>query len=170
MKRANDPYYTAIKKAKESGISPEEVYTSIEVLEQVKICCPQIRSEIFTLIKRLSGTNLYLLYRCVRGLIRKDCEEAFNELTLTDKDHLNIWNYCILETSHLKVNTRVKGDIVNLDPGQAIFSRNVWGKSLNIDPSKVYRTVLMFRDAGLINLITVKGKYSIITMAEKGMR
>lgn len=70
-----------------------------------------------------------------------------------------------MTASYTNTQLRVKGDFVNLKPGQAIFGRKEWGERLNIDQYKVNRTILLFKDAEMISLFTVAKKYSIITIS-----
>lgn len=81
-----------------------------------------------------------------------------------DRKEKRIWKYCISKTEHEKSQVFVKGKIFDLDPGQAVFNRKEWSKNLNIHSTKIYRTVISFRDAGMISLFSIKGRFSIITL------
>ncbi|HEX9058575.1 MAG TPA: hypothetical protein VF941_00175 [Clostridia bacterium] len=89
---------------------------------------------------------------------------AISHWVFHDCEAWKIWCYCLMDATHTKTRRRAKGDFVNLEPGQTIFGRNEWGKILNIDASKVYRTVISFRDAGMISLFIVGKKYSVLTV------
>ena len=89
---------------------------------------------------------------------------ARNHWVFKDKEAWQIWCYCLLDATHTQTQRRVKGQVVNLHPGQTLFGRLEWSRILNVDSNKVYRTVIAFQDAGMISLYTVKGKYSVITI------
>lgn len=81
-----------------------------------------------------------------------------------DKEAWQIWCYCLMDATHTRTHRKVKGRIVELYPGQTVFGRNEWSRLLNIDANKVYRTVQAFVDAGMVQLFTVKGQYSVLAL------
>lgn len=82
-----------------------------------------------------------------------------------DSHTLHVWIHCLIDATYVSSQRKVKGKLVSLFPGQTVFGRDEWGKELNIEPSKVYRCIQLFEQAGMITRFSVKGQYSVITIS-----
>jgi hypothetical protein len=80
-----------------------------------------------------------------------------------DREALQIWIYCLANASYTETQVKVKSKIVTLYPGQLLFGRKQWGSILGIDEYKVYRTIQLFVEAGMVEMWSNK-QYSRLSI------
>ncbi|KNF08531.1 hypothetical protein CLPU_6c00170 [Gottschalkia purinilytica] len=83
-----------------------------------------------------------------------------------DSEMLHIWIHILLSVTHDYCEPVINKKIVKLYPGQCIFGREKWARTLFRDEKKalsVYRTILLFKEADMIDYFPTS-KYSIITV------
>lgn len=81
-----------------------------------------------------------------------------------DPEKLKIWITLLIKATHKKFKANVGYELVELQPGELIFGTRKFADEVDINQNKVYQTVKLFEDDGMIEYDTesYKGKFSII--------
>lgn len=103
----------------------------------------------------------------MRGYV-KFYRQIIGSWVYEDPEALKIWVHILLTAAHDYVNVKSGNRVIKLFPGQTIFGKRRWAKDLNIDESKVYRTVQLMRADEMIDIFPTN-KHSIITVRNWSM-
>lgn len=83
---------------------------------------------------------------------------------LTDAEALSIWIHILLKAAYEPKREYQLGKLIDLLPGQLIFRGPQLKDHLRIDINKIYRTLKVFEDEGMIAMKHNGKRYSVITV------
>lgn len=86
-----------------------------------------------------------------------------NHFVYKDSEMLHIWLNILLNASHKYHEVFINGNVVELYPGQVIYGRKEWSKTLGITESKLRTRIDTLINTGMISRFTTT-RYSILTV------
>ena len=81
-----------------------------------------------------------------------------------DPEKLKIWITLLSKASHKEHKINVGYELVELQPGELVFGTRKFAEQVGLNQNKVYRTIKLFEDDGMIEYDTESypGKFSIV--------
>lgn len=99
----------------------------------------------------------------IEGWIKQN-RSILNHWVFSDREALQIWMYFRLKAAFEPKRVYELGRLIDLLPGQIIFRGPQLADLLGIDKNKIYKTIKLFEDDGMITVKSNGKRYSIITL------